>query len=63
MPKRIVATESERRKLIRAGRKLGIKLRDLITIVNYYTFCRWILAIRNFPIQAATEFWYRAVYR
>jgi putative transposase len=42
LPKRIVATESERRKLIRAGRKLGSQLRDLISIVTYDTFRRWV---------------------
>ena len=42
LPQRIVATESERRKLIRAGRKLGSQLRDLISIVTYDTFRRWV---------------------
>lgn len=42
LPQRIVATQSERCQLIRAGRKLGSQLKDLITIVTYDTFRRWV---------------------
>jgi len=42
LPKRIVATAQERRKLIRAGRKLGPRLTDLMSIVTYDTFRRWV---------------------
>lgn len=42
LPKRIVATEQDRRMLIRAGRTLGSKLRDLMSIVTYDTFRRWV---------------------
>lgn len=44
LPKRIVATEAERRKLVRAGRGLGTKLRDLMTVVTYDTFRKWVRA-------------------
>lgn len=42
MPKTIVTTPKERQRLLRAGRKLGIKLKDLISIVSYQSFCRWV---------------------
>lgn len=42
LPEHIVTTEKERRTLLRFGRKLGIQLRELITIVTYDTFRRWV---------------------
>jgi putative transposase len=42
LPERIVATRQERKRLIRAGRKLGTQLKQLITIVSYDTFRRWV---------------------
>lgn len=42
LPKHLITTEKERRTLIRAGRKLGSKLRELMTIVSYETFRRWV---------------------
>lgn len=42
LPKQIVTTAKERRILLRAGRKLGAKLKDLISIVSYQTFRRWV---------------------
>ena len=37
-----VATSQEKRRLLKFGRKLGVQLRDLISIVSYQTFVRWI---------------------
>ena len=42
LPQRLVATPQERRRLLKFGRKLGVQLRDLISIVSYQTFVRWI---------------------
>ena len=38
----MVATPQEKRRLLKFKRKLGVHLRDLISIVNYQTFGRWI---------------------
>jgi putative transposase len=40
-PKNLRTTKQERRRLLKAGRKLGSDLRHLITIVAYTTFLRW----------------------
>ena len=42
LPGRIVTTEKERLTLLRAGRKLGTQLSELMTIVSYDSFRRWI---------------------
>jgi putative transposase len=42
LPERLVATPSEKRRLIRLGKKLGIQLRELISIATYQTFQRWV---------------------
>ena len=42
LPQRLVATPQERRRLLKFGRKLGVQLRELISIVSYQTFVRWI---------------------
>ncbi len=42
LPDRLVATPKERRRLLKFGRKLGVQLRDLISIVSYQSFIRWI---------------------
>jgi putative transposase len=42
LPERLVATPQEKRRLLKFGRKLGVQLRDLISIVSYQSFVRWI---------------------
>ena len=42
LPERLVATPQEKRRLLKFGRRLGVQLRDLISIVSYQTFVRWI---------------------
>ena len=42
LPGRVIATPSEKSRLIKLGRDLGVKLRELISIVSYSTFRRWI---------------------
>jgi putative transposase len=42
LPKAISVTASERKRLLKFGRKLGMQLKELISIVCYGTFLRWI---------------------
>ncbi len=42
LTERIAVTPKERRRLVRLGRGLGAKLRELITVVSYRTFTRWL---------------------
>ena len=42
LPERLVATDSEKRRLLRYGQKLGQQLKELISIVSYQTFRRWV---------------------
>src|SRR5258708_818824 len=44
LPRRVEVTPPERRRLIKFGKPLGTKLRDLITIVSPRTFLRWLHA-------------------
>jgi putative transposase len=42
LPERLVATDQEKRRLLRCGRKLGLQLKELISIVSYQSFRRWV---------------------
>ena len=42
LPERIHTTKAERKKLLKAGRKIGPKLRELMSIVKYESFLRWV---------------------
>lgn len=42
LPDRITAADRERARLIKLGKKIGSALKDLITIVSYRTFARWV---------------------
>lgn len=42
LPKVITVTANERKRLLKFGRKLGAQLKELISIVCYGTFLRWI---------------------
>jgi putative transposase len=44
LPRRIDVAANERRRLIKLGRPLGAKIRDLINIVSLRTFQRWLQA-------------------
>jgi hypothetical protein len=41
-PERLVATDEENRRLLRFGKKLGQQLKELISIVTYQLFLRWV---------------------
>jgi putative transposase len=52
LPKRIIVTPVERRRLLKLGRPLGAAINALITIVTPGTFVRWIReAKRNKPVR------------
>ncbi len=42
LPERLVATDQEKRRLLRFGKKLGQQLKELISIVTYQSFLRWV---------------------
>ena len=42
LPKRLIVTPSERQRLLKYGQPLGLAVRDLITIVSYPTYLRWL---------------------
>jgi putative transposase len=42
LPEHLVTTPYERRSLLRFGRKLRMQLKELISIVSYQTFRRWV---------------------
>lgn len=42
LPAKLVTTAKERSRLMKVGRTLGAKLRKLMTIVTYQTFCKWV---------------------
>jgi len=42
LPKVVTVPDSERKRLLKFGRKLGSQLKELISIVCYGTFLRWI---------------------
>jgi putative transposase len=52
LPKVITVTATERKRLLKLGRKLGAQLKELISIVCYGTFLRWI---RNETGRAETK--------
>lgn len=41
LPKRVEVTASERERLVKHGKSLGSKIKDMITIVSPRTFARW----------------------
>jgi len=47
LPDRIYTTEKERRRLVRVGKKLGTQLKELMTIVSYDSFRRWVREIEG----------------
>jgi putative transposase len=47
LPRRLEVTARERRTLLKFGKRLGSKIRDLITIVTPRTFLRWLRGERQ----------------
>lgn len=42
LPNQITVTAKERNRLVKVGKKLGAQLKDLISIVTYGSFLRWV---------------------
>ena len=55
LPKKIMATPEERRRLVKAGRKLGSAIKGLISIVTPATFMRWLNAEEKKPKGEKSE--------
>lgn len=55
LPKRIVTTDKERRRLLKAGRKLGTQLKQLMTIVSYDSLRRWVREVDEKKSGEASE--------
>ena len=51
LPDRITLNNQERRRLVRHGKKLGPRIKELISIVSYSTFRRWIRMMEDGPTK------------
>ena len=51
LPDRITLNNQERHRLVRHGKKLGPRIKDLISIVSYSTFRRWIRNMEDAPAK------------
>lgn len=51
LPDRIKLNNQERRRLVRHGKKLGTRIKELILIVSYSTFRRWVRTMEDGPAK------------
>jgi putative transposase len=49
LPKRITLTDQQRRQLVKHGKHLGPRLAQLISIVTYPTFRKWVRWVEDCP--------------
>jgi hypothetical protein len=49
LPKRIELIKQERCRLVRHGKKLGARIKELISIVSYSTFRKWVRNVEDSP--------------
>ncbi len=49
LPQRIELSNQERRRLVRHGKKLGGQIKELISVVSYSTFRRWVRSMEDVP--------------
>ena len=49
LPERITLSNQERRTLVRHGQKLGARIKELISIVSYSAFRRWVRELEEAP--------------
>ena len=49
LPDRITLNNQERRTLVRHGKKLGGRIKELISIVSYSTFRKWVRSLEDTP--------------
>lgn len=47
LPDRIQLNNQERRRLVKHGKKLGARIKDLISIASYSTFRKWVRAMED----------------
>jgi putative transposase len=52
LPDRITLSNQERRKLVRHGQKLGARIKEVISIVSYSTFRRWVRQMEGDELAA-----------
>lgn len=51
LPDRITLSNQERRALVRHGKSLGPRIKELISIVSYSTFRKWVRSMEDGPAQ------------
>ncbi len=51
LPKRLELSNHERQILVRHGKRLGPRIKELISIVSYSTFRRWVRQVEDGPTQ------------
>ena len=51
LPRRIELSNQERRRLLRHGKKLGARIKELISIVSYSTFRKWVRNVEDATAQ------------
>jgi len=51
LPDRITLSNRERRVLVRHGKGLGPRIKELISIVSYSTFRKWVRSVEDGPVQ------------
>lgn len=49
LPDRITLNNQERRTLVKQGKKLGARIKELISIVSYSTFRKWVRSVEDAP--------------
>ncbi len=49
LPDRIILSSQERRRLVRHGENLDARINDLILIVSYSTFRKWVRSLEDAP--------------
>ncbi len=47
LPKRITLDNRERRTLVKHGKRLGAKIKEIMSIASYSTFRRWVRAMED----------------
>ena len=49
LPKRIELSNQERRRLVKHGKSLGARIKELFSIVSYSTFRKWVRELEDTP--------------
>lgn len=51
LPQRITLSNQERRTLLKHGKKLGSRIKELMSIISYSTFRRWVRELEDAPTK------------